>query len=101
MIHNTTREHYNKYAELAVKLHVVFNNKSGNLFGKYSKEDILELYKKDQNLNNIPLYVFDMYTSSLKIYCKEAWKLSLSEGCCLAKHCLIYHTLGATPEFSD
>lgn len=89
--HKTTREHYEKYAELSKNIPTA-------CVPRYNDPKLLELYKEDKNLNNIPLREFDLY------YRKRSYEgrcISLSENCCLLKHILIYRVLGAEPEFED
>lgn len=93
----TSKAHYDKYRDLAQRLGIKFNAESPRIFG-VSIEKLRELFEADPLLNNIPLRRFDNWTETVKFYNRNA-RLSLAEGCCLAKHLLIYQVLGIEPEF--
>lgn len=94
---STSREHYEKYRSMAERLGVNFDQDSPRLFG-VTLEQLRARFEADPYLNNIPLHRFDSYAISLMI-CNRGKGLSLSDGVCLAKHCLIYQVLGVEPEF--
>lgn len=97
--HKTTREHYEKYQAMKIRLGVSYDGST--LFG--SKKHLIELYKEDPLLNNISLYRFDgMYGYLRSAAIQAGYKcFSMAENTCLAKHCLIYEVIGAEPEFTD
>ena len=94
MRNKTTIEHYHKYQRIKKNLGVSF--KGSILFG--SKESLVKMFIKDNNLNQIPLHNFD---SMFFIYNKKGGCKSLAECTCFIKHCLIYDIIGAEPEFID
>ena len=96
MKNRTTREHYEKYAELKERFGVFFDP-AKNHFG-LTKDQIVEKFKADKHLNSIPLGHFDCWSVSFMVYNQNSG-LSIAECCCLAKHCLIYDVICATPEF--
>jgi hypothetical protein len=100
MKNKTTKEHYDKYQALAQRLGVKFDADTLRFFGVASVEKLRELFQADPLLNNIPLRRFDNWTESFNLYNRGA-RLTLAEGCCLAKHCLIYQVLGVEPEFDN
>jgi len=100
MINKTTRSHYEKYKEMARDCHVTFKNKEFPM--DRTKETIIELFKRDNHLNNIPLYEFDSYFYVGKFYHGREWiPSSLAENVCMYKHLLIYEVVGAEPVFVD
>ena len=96
MKNRTTREHYEKYAELKERFGVFFDP-AKNHFG-LTKDQIIEKFKADKHLNSIPLGHFDAWAFSFRAFNRRG-TLSMAECCSLAKHCLIYDVIGATPEF--
>lgn len=104
--HKTTREHYEKYKVLAEKLGVQFTQDSAALFGYASIAALQEHYAFDPALNGKHgqaggLSNFDSWFYHVQTHNKEACALSMAEGVCIGKHCLIYQVLKATPEFTD
>jgi hypothetical protein len=90
----TTKEHYEKYARLSEERGVKWNENSSQHMLGMSREDLIERFKSDPNLNNIKLAWWDgLVTPSVKR------GLSSAECVCLYKHCAIYQCIGATPEF--
>lgn len=107
---NTTREHFEKYRDLAKKLHVTFDTGSDFMniptrCGLPSKVQHsgrccwTHLFQRDPNLNNISLSRWDSYAISLKVYNPLARGLSIAESVCLAKHLVVYQLVGAVPIF--
>ena len=96
MKHQTTRQHYYKYKEMAKKLGVTL--KHSEFYESYfgSKKKLLELYKEDPNLNNIPLSKFDRLHIS-----HHRSGISLAENTCMYKHLIFYEILELEPEFID
>jgi hypothetical protein len=106
IVHKTTREHYEKYKALAEKLGVQFTQKSIEFFNYPSIKVLRGHYAVDPALNGQVghaggLSSFDGWFYKLQCYQPEARVLSVSEGVCIGKHCLIYQVLKATPEFID
>lgn len=96
MNHPTTKQHYEKYHQLTTQLGIKFPNA---LLFKLTNQKLQEKYQQDKNLNNIPLKMLDSYASLLQA--RFLNKLSLAEGVCLIKHCLIYQVLNAQPEWKE
>lgn len=94
MLHVTTKQHYEKYAALC-DLHGVRVRNDSTLFN--SVDFLMELYKEDKHLNNIPLKKFDAIALHLPI----PRSISLSERVCMLKHSLFYDVLGLTPEYVE
>jgi hypothetical protein len=109
----TTKKHFNKFANYIKGI----NEKSllSLVRGLYKDEESLkELFLKDKHLNNIDMRQIDALNSSvrsllisnktLKTEKKEgkvfSW-FSLSDGCCIIKHILIYRVLKAKPIFEE
>lgn len=98
MKHKTTRDHYEKWEQFAKDRHIAITNLS--LFGLAGKEDLLERYKKDPNLNNIPLSIFDNLWITYRCFCRpKTW--ALYEGACVYKHLLKYQVLNLEPSFLE
>lgn len=114
----TSKEHFQKYEDLAKALGVHALASMVPLVGYNTLQDAFE---KDKNLNNIPLPLWDNMDFSvrhlvgmcpkekfLEAYHKHSryegeerqkkiW--SLCETVCVLKHVAIYHIIGATPIF--
>lgn len=114
MQHKTTREHYEKYAAMALAI----GAQRLIPLVPATKEHLEKCYPKDQNLNNIPLWKWDGWKNEMDRY-KQANQapnllnvyhilprsafpkggLSLAEVVCLLKHVAIFHILGCEPVF--
>ena len=92
IICKTTRQHYEKYKELAQKAGVSL--KDCKSFG--GKKKLTRLFLEDENLNQFPLQKFDVYFS---FHLRTLKRFSLAENTCMYKHLLIYEVIGAIPEF--
>jgi hypothetical protein len=109
----TTKEHFNKFSNYIKGI----NEKSllNLVRGLYiDKESLRELFLKDKHLNNINMRHIDALNSavrSLLIQNKTletekkdghvySW-FSLSNGCCIIKHILIYRVLKVKPIFEE
>jgi hypothetical protein len=90
----TTRQHYDKFAELCSAYGLVNANVS---YGK-TKEEWVKLFNEDEHLNNTPLSFFDRHYHAFRQAFKSG---SLSENVCMIKHHLIFNVIGATPVFKD
>ena len=91
LIHKASKSHYEKYRDMAKSAGVSFKRDKKPM--GYTRDELIELYKKDQHLNNIPLRKFDAMTNMLNAY--HVVKRTLAEGVCLYKHLLIYEVIGA------
>lgn len=89
----TTKQHYFKYEELLNKKPSLFEMGADSYMSR-SVGEWEKLYRRDVNLNNVPLAYFDVrFIAGLG--------LSMAESVCLHKHIIIYKLLGKTPEFTD
>jgi len=91
LIHETTKEHFEKYRDLAKRLGNDWSNLSSIL--GLNKEQMIEKYLEDKYLNSIPLKQWDNLA-----LCQNCAG-SLAEKVCLVKHLTIYHFIGA--EFKE
>ena len=99
LISKSTKNHYQKYSDMAKVLHMSYKNKT-SMF-EYSKEQLIEKFKEDENLNNIPLQKWDnqaLFIPNIKF---NGFTLSISEKVYLLKHLVIYDIIGAIPELRD
>ena len=94
----TTEEHYNKFRDMTNKAGITFKN--SKYYMGFTKDQLLELYNKDNLLNNIPLRDFDCIYMFLPMYVKRIIT-NLADNTCVHKHLLIYEVLGATPLFVE
>jgi len=99
LISKSTRVYYQKYSDIAKVLHMSYKNKT--LMFEYSKEELIEKFKEDKNLNNIPLIKWDMQTLFIPNIKYNGFTLSLSEKVCLLKHLVTYDIIRAMPEFEE
>lgn len=99
MFNKTSKDHFNKYRVLAESERICWRNVKF-VFGK-DKEQVRELFLKDNNLNNIPLSHWDMIGANLSAYNKTVRYMSMSERVCFLKHLVIYDFLDIKPEFID
>ena len=90
----TTREYYEKYRKLCAERGVTIEAEH---LGK-TPEELANCYRKDRNLNTIPLLVWDGMACWLR-GSSLAEGISLAEGVCMLKHAAIYHALGMVPDF--
>jgi hypothetical protein len=99
LINKSTKAHYQKYSELAKVLHISYKNYP-NMLG-YPKEELIEKFKEDKNLNNIPLQKWDTQALFIPNIKYNGFTLSLAEKVCLLKHLAIYDIIGAVPELRE
>lgn len=99
MIKNTSTEHFDKYEQLMDKLKICPHQLAISLFGLYPRWKLRKLFAEDEHLNNIPLGTLDWYTNNFLIMPGNPHRMSLSDGVCVIKHCLIYYVIGADPLF--
>ncbi|MFA5696391.1 MAG: hypothetical protein WC917_02995 [Bacilli bacterium] len=97
LIAKSTKAHYQKYSDMAKVLHMSYKNYQSML--GYTKEELIEKFKEDKNLNNIPLPKWDIQASFIPNIKYNGFTLSLAEKVCLLKHLAIYDIIGAVPEF--
>jgi len=95
---NITKEHYEKFRDMAEKAGITFKGVSEPL--GYSVEELRELYIEDNNLNNIPSIGLDSFYLCLPSY-KRKTITNMGDVCCVYKHLLIYEVLGVVPIFVD
>ena len=98
LTNKTTKKHYEKFKNMAEQTGITFS-RSDRYFG-YTKQEVLELFSKNEHLNNIPLTKFDSMYLVLPHYTRKI-VTNLADNTCLYKHLLIYEVLGATPIFED
>lgn len=96
-----TAEHHKKYHALARHLRVKFNETTYRTFGFETFGELFAYQQRDPALENLPPTMFEPWSQSMRLFNKEAKKLAQFELICLAKHCLLAHTLGAKPKFTD
>jgi hypothetical protein len=96
-----TAEHYRKYQALARRLRVKFNETTYRSFGFETFGELFAYQARDPPLENLPASVFAAWAQATRVFNKEAKPLATFELVCLAKHCLLDHTLGAKPRFTD
>jgi hypothetical protein len=96
MINKTSKEYYEKYSNLAKEIGISYKGLKEINFGPqcYTKEELIEKFKEDKNLNNIPLKYWD---EKCILYCSV--RITLAEKVCLLKHLVIYDIIGAIPKF--
>lgn len=70
-----------KYKAMANEYGIAITNLE--FYGLKDKAELVEKYREDHSLNNIPLSRFDNMTLSYNAYNRK--KLSLSDGCCIYK----------------
>jgi hypothetical protein len=99
LTNKTTKEFYQKYEDISKLLHISYKN-SQKMLG-YSKEELIEKFKEDNSLNNIPLRDWDIQAIFIPNIKYNGFTLSLGEKVCLLKHLAIYDIIGAVPEFKD
>jgi len=92
---HTSTYFYNKYEEMAKKYGISYKN-AQNIFG-YSKDEVIEKFKEDENLNNIPLKNWDILAANMFFLSGKGY--SLAEKVCVLKFCVIYQMIGAIPIF--
>jgi len=97
LFNETSKEYYEKYSNLAKKIGISYKNLDGVYLGTkfYTKERLTEKFKKDPNLNNIPLKFWD---EKYIINCEV--RISLAEKVCLLKYLVVYDIIGAMPKFN-
>lgn len=76
-----------QYEELSVKIGLSAKT-SKTLFG-FTLEQIRELYREDNYLNNIPLKWWDNWGYTLAMYSDRVMSLTLAERVCLLKHIVV------------
>ena len=99
LINKSTKAHYQKYSEIAEILHMSYKNKT-SMFD-FSADELIEKFKEDKNLNNIPLGKWDTQASFIPNIKYNGFILSLAEKVCVLKHLVIYDIIGATPELRE
>ena len=95
---NTTKEHYEKFRDMAEKAGITFKGVSEPL--GYSVEELRKLYIEDNDLNNIPVLEWDSFYLCLPSYTRKIIT-NMADNCCVYKHLLIYEVLGVVPVFTD
>ena len=95
---NTTKEHYEKFRDMAEKAGISF--RSSDTYMGFTKSQLLKLYIEDNNLNNMPLIVFDSFYLCLPSYTRKVIT-NMADNCCVYKHLLIYEVLKVVPVFTD
>ena len=95
---NTTKGHYEKFRDMAEKAGITF--KRSDTYMGFTKQQLLELYLQDNNLNNIPLRDFDCIYLHLPSYIRKIIT-NMADNCCVYKHLLIYEVLGVVPVFTE
>lgn len=94
----TTKEHFNKYAEMKKGISKV--SCLALIRGLYSDIDSLQnKFNEDVNLNNISIHKIDCLYQEVRNLLKN--RLILYESCSFIKHILIYDVLGIKPIFKD
>ncbi len=96
--HKTTKEHFEKFQKMIKDTNLTL--KHDVYYLGYTKEELFELYRQDNNLNNIPLTMFDSYYFFLTPEIKKNINC-LSYNCCCLKHLLIYEVLEIIPLFLE
>ncbi len=94
MKNKTTRSFFDEYA---AKARVYASLWSGSKYAGYTKEQWTAMYLQDPHLNQLGNPFFDKYWI---IFHSKAIN-SLSMNCCAMKHYIIYHVIGAEPEFVE
>ena len=94
-----TREHYEKYSSLAKAAAIRFNGMSYKLFGFQAYRDLTTYQRGDPGLTNLSPSLFLPWATSVRTYNALLRERGYHELVCLAKHCLLAHTLEATPKF--
>ena len=100
MKNKTTKDHFEKYANLSKLLGVGAN---GSKYLGQSRQFWRANYLKDQNLNSVPLSFFDAHFIN-KTWLDEnevSHGLTLSDSVCLHKHVIIYQVLKCEPDFKE
>lgn len=77
-------EHIIKYDRLCHKHGLAWNEKSPRLVNE-SLESLIEKFKEDPHLNNVPLKLWDHLAYSFLCF-NQSSSLSLSEAVCMQKH---------------
>lgn len=94
-----TPTHRSKYAVMARELGVRFHDKSYSQFGFKTLDELLKLQSADPALQQMPSSAFDAWIEGVRRFNKPAQRLGKVTLICLAKHCLLEHTLGARPSY--
>ena len=94
----TTKEHYEKFRNMASNAGLSFNNGSNIFYMGYTKKELLTIYNNDPLLNFISLIKFDGMYFGLTRQAKK-YITNLADNCCVYKHLLICEVLEATPIF--
>ena len=115
LTHKTTKEHYEKYRDLAIEARVTLKNSrdflgyrnvpcnqslagklDGACFGCWRCKWMI-----DKALNCVPLHIWDMMVySHWGLHGRSVVK-TLAEGVSMYKHLVVYEIVGAEPEFVD
>ena len=90
----TTREHYNAFKDKAPRYRVLWQD---DKFCGYTKDQWIEMFNQDPNLNQLGNIFFDKYFHIF--HSPEI--LSLSDNICALKHYIRYHVVNAKPIFKD
>ena len=98
LTNNTTKEHYEKFRDMAEKAGITLKRLSKPL--GYSVEELRKLYIEDNNLNNIQLVELDSFYLCLPSHTRKIIT-NLADNCCVYKHLLIYEVLEVVPVFTD
>lgn len=119
IIHRTTREHYEKYEELAKRAHVTLLTDNEKFLGILKKpcRDALDaardpergvlgcmgcwlcMYRLDPYLNSVPLRKWDLLVHNLWVHQGRKVVTTLNEGINMYKHLVIYQIVGAVPHW--
>ena len=90
----TTKEHYKTFKLMSKKIGLDLSGEK-TILG-FSKNQIIEKFKQDEHLNNIPLKVFDSWSNQLRYsFNRSGQPYSISNGVCCIKHQIIYNFIGA------
>lgn len=112
--HRTTREHYEKYRDLAKRAGVTLENVGPVYMGYNVVPCNFALtgevgckrcwgckFLQDQWLNSVDLSAFDAAVHSYWMLQGKKVVKTLAEGVCMYKHLVIYQIVKAEPEFTD
>ncbi|MFA6185539.1 MAG: hypothetical protein WC720_05355 [Candidatus Shapirobacteria bacterium] len=101
LIKKTSKEHYEKYENLAQKMGISYKRGQEIYLGsyKFTKKELIEKFKEDSVLNNISLTLWDRRAGTIDT--NHSYHLSLAEKVCLLKHLVTYDIIGAMPEFEE
>jgi len=96
-----TREHYEKYCNLAASSRVRFNVSSYRSCGFQTLAELAAYQKRDARLADLSPALFSAWSASIRMFNPFLRSRPEYELVCLAKHCLLAHTLEARPRFIE